>query len=438
MKVYLINLGCVRNLVDSELMLGRLVQAGWTITQKPEEANIIVVNTCSFIEPAVNESIDTILELAKLKETGRCRNIIVTGCLPERFREEIVHLLPEVDFFLGTGAFDKIIQAANSFKDLPVCFLPDPNFSVIHEKHAPRKSDLTHMAYIKIAEGCDKGCTYCIIPKLRGKHRSRSLEDIVSEARSLISSGVKELILVAQDTTYYGRDLCPPVDLGMLIEKISVISEKAWVRFLYGHPESINESVIKAVADHSNICPYFDIPIQHVSGSILKRMGRKYTRDYLYRLIDKIRSLVPDAALRTTVIVGFPGETEKDFRGLLDFAEDICFDHLGAFIYSDFEDLPSHRFSGHIPEKVATQRYDLLMSNQAKISLKNNSKQIGRTVKVLVEEKQEDNIFCGRTAFQAPEVDGIIYINSGQIKTGCFADIKITDAYEYDLVGEPA
>ncbi len=437
MKVYLVNLGCVRNLVDSEIMLGRLVQAGWTVIQEPEEADIIVVNTCSFIESAVNESIDTILELAKFKKTGRCRNIIVTGCLPERFREEIVHLLPEVNFFLGTGAFDRIVQAADGFKNLPVCFLPNLDFSPVQEKDASRVSSLEYMAYVKVAEGCNKGCTYCIIPKLRGKHRSRPLEDIVDEARSLISSGVKELILVAQDTTYYGRDLCPPVDLGVLIEKISAISENVWVRFLYGHPESIDESIIKTIAGRSNICSYFDIPVQHVSRSILKRMGRKYTRDYLYRLIDKIRSLVPDAALRTTVIVGFPGETEKDFCQLLDFVEDICFNHLGAFIYSDFEDLPSHRLSGHISEKVVTQRYDLLMSSQAKISLKNNRKQIGRTVKVLVEEKQEDNIFCGRTAFQAPEVDGIVYINSGQMKTGCFADVKITDAYEYDLVGDP-
>lgn len=437
MKVYLVNLGCVRNLVDSEVLLGRLVQAGWTVIQDPGEADIIVVNTCSFIESAVNESIDTILELAKFKKTGCCRNIIVTGCLPERFREGIVHLLPEVDFFLGTGAFDRIVQAADGFKDLPVCFLPTPDLSPVQEKDAPRVSSFTYMAYVKIAEGCNKGCTYCIIPKLRGKHRSRPLEDIVDEARSLISSGVKELILVAQDTTYYGRDLCPPVDLGVLIEKISAISENVWVRFLYGHPESIDESIIKTIAGRSNICSYFDIPVQHVSRSILKRMGRKYTRDYLYRLIDKIRSLVPDAALRTTVIVGFPGETEKDFRQLLDFVEDVCFDHLGAFIYSDFEDLPSHRFSGHIPEKVATQRYDLLMSSQAKISLENNRKQIGRIVKVLVEEKQEDNIFCGRSAFQAPEVDGIVYINSEHMKTGCFADVKITDAYEYDLVGDP-
>lgn len=437
MKVYLVNLGCVRNLVDSEIMLGRLVQAGWTVTQDPGKADIIVINTCSFIEPAVNESIDTILEVAKFKQTGGCRNIIVTGCLPERFREEIVHLLPEVDFFLGTGAFDRIVQAADGSKNLPVSFLPNPNFSAIQEKDAPRVSSFTHIAYIRIAEGCDKGCTYCIIPKLRGKHRSRPLEDIVGEARRFISSGIKELILVAEDTTYYGRDLSPPLDLRLLIERISTISGNVWLRVLYGHPESIDESTIKTIATRSNICSYFDIPIQHASGSILKRMGRRYTRDYLYRLIDKIRSLDPDAALRTTAIVGFPGETEKDFRQLLDFVEDVCFDHLGAFIYSDFEDLPSHRLSGHIPEKVATQRYDLLMSNQAKISLKNNRKQIGRTVRVLVEEKQEDNMFCGRAAFQAPEVDGVVYINSEQMETGCFADVKITDAYEYDLVGEP-
>jgi ribosomal protein S12 methylthiotransferase len=439
MKLHLVSLGCVRNLVDSEIMLGLLAKAGWSTTQDPGKADIIIVNTCSFIEPAINESIDTILELAKLKQSNNCKKLIVTGCLPERFREEILSALPEVDFFLGTGGFDKIVHAAaaaGGLTDSSKCLLPDPNLASLQPQNVPRIHSSPYIAYLRVAEGCDKGCTYCIIPKLRGKYRSRPFEDIVAEARSLILSGVKELILVAQDSTYYGKDLSPSVDPCMLIESIANISQNVWIRILYGHPESITGSFIKTVATHSNICSYFDIPIQHVNRSVLKRMGRKYSRDDLCRLIEKIRSLDPDAAIRTTVIVGFPGETDKDFQQLLKFIQEIRFDHLGAFIYSDSKDLPCHRFSGHVSKKAARERYDLLMSSQAKISLENNRKRIGEVVKVLVEEKGKNNIFSGRSAFQAPEVDGVTYINSDQLQAGCFANAKITDALEYDLIGE--
>ena len=437
MKLHLVSLGCVRNLVDSEVMLGLLAKAGWSTTQDPEKADIIIVNTCSFIEPAINESIDTILGLAKLKQSNNCKKLIVTGCLPERFREEIVSALPEVDFFLGTGGFDKIIHAAaGGLTDISRCLLPDPNLASLQPQNVPRIYSSPHIAYLRVAEGCDKCCTYCIIPKLRGKYRSRPFEDIIAEARFLILSGVKELILVAQDSTYYGKDLSPSIDLCMLIKSIANISQNVWIRILYGHPESITGSFIKTVAMHSNICSYFDIPIQHVSRSVLKRMGRKYSRDDLCRLIEKIRSLDPDAAIRTTVIVGFPGETDKDFHQLLKFIQEIRFDHLGAFIYSDSKDLLSHRLSGHVPKKAARERYDLLMSSQAKISLENNRKRIGKVVKVLVEEKGKNNIFSGRSAFQAPEVDGVTYINSGRLQAGCFAHAKITDALEYDLIGE--
>ena len=437
MKLHLVSLGCVRNLVDSEVMLGLLAKAGWSTTQNPEKADIIIVNTCSFIEPAINESIDTILELAKLKQSNNCKKLIVTGCLPERFREEIVSALPEVDFFLGTGAFNEIVHAAaGGLTDISRCLLPDPNLAPLQPQNVPRIYSSPHIAYLRVAEGCDKCCTYCIIPKLRGKYRSRPFEDIIAEARFLILSGVKELILVAQDSTYYGKDLSPSIDLCMLIESIANISQNVWIRILYGHPQSITESFIKTVATHSNICSYFDIPIQHVSRSVLKRMGRKYSRDDLRRLIDKIRSLDPDAAIRTTVIVGFPGETDKDFHQLLKFMQEIRFDHLGAFIYSDSKDLLSHRLSGHVPKKAARERYDLLMSSQAKISLENNSKRMGKVVKVLVEEKEKNNIFSGRSAFQAPEVDGVTYINSDRLQAGCFVQAKITEALEYDLIGE--
>lgn len=436
MKLHLVSLGCAKNLVDSEMMMGRLMQAGWNSTPDPGKAEIIIINTCSFIESAVNESIDTVLGLARYKQTGVCRRLIVAGCLPERFREDIVHALPEVDCFLGTGAFHEIEKAADGSLDPYECFLPDPDLIPLQKQEFARAISSPHMAYLKIAEGCSRHCTYCIIPKLRGKQKSRRLEDVIAEARFLISSGVKELVLVAQDTTFYGKDLYPPVSLNRLLEDISELSDNVWIRILYGHPESIDDHFIRTVAKHQNICSYFDIPIQHVRDSILKKMGRNYTSDDLRRLYDKIRSFVSDAALRTTVIVGFPGETDKDFEALLTFVKDVRFDHLGVFIYSDSDDIPSHRLPGHIPESVAKDRHDQLMSCQLEISLENNRKHIGSVYAALVEEATEYNLFSGRTFFQAPEVDGITYIHSDQLKIGSFVNIMIADAYEYDLAGE--
>ncbi len=438
MKLHLVSLGCAKNLVDSEVMLGRLVNAGWISTREPEEADIIIVNTCSFIESAINESIDTILSLATYKHNGFCRRFIVAGCLPERFREEIVTAIPEVDLFLGTGAFDKIVEAVDGSLNAVNCFLPDPDLTGVQQEHVPRIHSSSHMAYLKIAEGCSRHCTYCIIPKLRGKQKSRPLEDIIAEARCLISSGVKELVLVAQDTTSYGMDLCPPVPLSRLIENLSEISEGTWIRLLYGHPESIEDSVIKTISNHPGICSYFDIPIQHSSDAVLKKMGRNYTSADLRKLFDKIRSSVSDAGLRTTAIVGFPGETDKDFEDLLSFVKDTCFDHLGVFIYSDFKDLDSHTLPDHISERVAKDRHDTLMSCQLKISLDNNQKHMGRIYNVLVENKMEETLFNGRTFFQAPDVDGIIYIHSEKLEIGSFVEVRVTDALEYDLAGEIA
>ncbi|QTA92430.1 Ribosomal protein S12 methylthiotransferase RimO [Desulfonema magnum] len=489
----MVSLGCARNIVDSEFMLGQLTGAGWTVTQTPAEADVIIINTCSFIESAVDESVDTILELAKLKKHGSCQRLIVAGCLPERFREDIVSALPEVDVFLGTGAFDKIVQAVGNWKletgnwkletgnskletgnwkletgnwkletrnsklenrkskiGSSMCLLPDPNLSGFGSRVSSFKfqvSSFKFQTYLKIAEGCNRHCTYCIIPKLRGKQRSRPVEDIVAEARFLIESGVKELTLVAQDTTNYGKDLNQNADLGRLLEEISDISESVWIRFLYGHPDSISESVIRTVSERHNICAYYDIPIQHASAAVLKQMGRNYSRESLYRLFDNIRFLSPDASLRTTVIVGFPGETDADFELLLRFAEDVRFDNLGTFIYSDSEDLASHQLPGHVPKNVAQERYDRLMSCQLEISSENNEKYLGKNLTVLVEEKTEENLFTGRTAFQAPEVDGITYIRTsesseteqkgtGELEIGSFVSVKITDTLEYDLIGE--
>jgi len=436
MKLYLASLGCAKNLVDSEVMLGRLIKAGWRITQDPQNADTIIVNTCSFIESAVNESIDTILELARFKSNGTCRRLIITGCLPERFRETMVETLPEVDVFLGTGAFDKIVTAANDDLNIGRCVLPDPNIISYGQEESLRVRSSSYMAYLKVAEGCSRHCTYCIIPKLRGKHRSRHLEDIVSEARDLISSGVKELILIAQDTTHYGTDLHPPVPLYRLLEKISEISNNIWIRILYGHVESIEDSFIRTVAEHRNICSYFDVPIQHASDRILKKMGRNYTSEDLYRLFDKIRSTIPDAALRTAIIVGFPGETDKDFETLSTFIQDICFDNLGVFIYSDAEDLSSHKLPGRIPKSMAIDRYNRLMAVQQKISLLNNRKHIGKNYDVLVEESMGNHLYKGRTSFQAPEVDGITDIHSRNLHIGSFVHVGIEEAFEYDLKGK--
>jgi len=436
MKIHLVSLGCAKNLVDSETMLGRLSQAGWPHTPDPGQADTIIINTCSFIESAVNESIDTILEMARFKQTGTCRRLIVAGCLPERFREKIVASLPEVDVFLGTGAFHAIVKAVKGPLNSSGCYLPDPDMPALEGERPPRLISSPHRAYLKIAEGCDRRCTYCIIPKLRGKQNSRPLENLVSEARSLIARGVKELNLVAQDTTAYGRDLDPPVILNQVLDSISGISPEIWIRFLYAHPLSLDTSVIRTVATHRNICSYFDIPIQHVSSRLLKKMGRNYTNDDLIRICNSIRSLIPDAALRTTVMVGFPGETDNDFEVLLNFIEDVRFDHLGVFIYSDSEDLPSHRLTGHVPEEVAKDRYDRLMLSQSTISLNNNQNHIGRSYDILVETKVKENLFTGRTFFQAPEVDGITYVNSQNLLTGSFAKVKITDVLEYDLIGE--
>ena len=436
--LYLESLGCARNTVDSKEMIGRLESDGWTITNDPSEADTIVINTCSFIEPAVNESIDTILELAKYKKTGTCRRLVVAGCLPERFREDIVSTLPEVDVFIGTGAFDRVAAAANGELDASKCLLPDPNLAVIRNKETSQAKSFSHTAYIKIAEGCNRHCTYCIIPKLRGKQRSRAPDEILMEAETFIRSGAKELILVAQDSTAYGVDLTPHTDIGKLLNELSALSEDIWIRILYGHPESITDSFIQTVANRSNIWSYFDIPIQHVSGDILKRMGRNYNEDDLYRLFDRIRTEVPGAALRTTLITGFPGETDRDCQRVVDFMKRIRFENLGVFVYSDSEDLPSHRLSGQVDKKTAKKRRDVLMSHQRDISLENNEKNRHQQLKVLVDEAVEEGVFSGRTYFQAPEVDGLTYLHSkSTLQSGDFVQAKVTDVMEYDLVGEP-
>ena len=437
MNIHLVSLGCARNLVDSEVMTGKLREAGCVPVPDPEDADIIIVNTCSFIEAAANESIDTILALAAYKKDGACSRLIVTGCLPERYREDIVSALPEVDVFLGTGAYDRIIEAVQDNALHSVCLLPDPDKITVDSADVARELSTGPAAYLKIAEGCNRRCTYCIIPKLRGRQKSRTLEDIVIEAVKLTDCGVKELTLVSQDTTAYGQDLDVPVDLSQLLNHLSRIAGDSWIRFLYGHPESITDAVIQTVADHPRICPYFDIPIQHAGDSVLKRMGRHYKRKDLLRLFESIRAAVPEASLRTTVIVGFPGETDADFEILLSFIKEVRFDHLGVFVYSDADDLPSHLLKNPVPAAVARRRHNRLMAAQKKISAEINRCRLEKIFPVLVESAPEKGVYMGRTRFQAPEVDGVTIIHADRLNIGDIVRVRITDTLEYDLIGVP-
>jgi ribosomal protein S12 methylthiotransferase len=440
MKFHLVSLGCARNQVDSEVMRGRLKRRGWQSTEDPEQAHAIIINTCSFIESAANESIDTILALAEMKETGVCKRLVVVGCLPERYREDISATLPEVDCFLGTGALDQIEAVVAESASLDGCLLPDPNARVLEDGHAPRLLTDRHLAYVKIAEGCNSHCTYCIIPKLRGRHRSRPVADIVTEAGHLIKSGARELVLVAQDTMHYGHDLTPKTDLATLLADLAGLSDEVWIRFLYGHPEHFDTSLMAVMSTHENLCPYFDIPIQHAADRVLKQMGRRYGKDDLKKMFRQIRDHLPRAALRTSVIVGFPGETEADFDELLAFIKQVQFDHLGVFTYSDSDDLPSHRLPDPVPGDIARERMNRLMELQKEISRKRNLRYQNEPLQVLVEQQLEDHLYSARTQFQAPEVDGLTFVKTKshgpQPDVGSFAQVKVVDTLEYDLLAE--
>lgn len=438
MKVYLESLGCARNQVDSEHIMGQLTQHAWTQVDDPSQADLIVVNTCSFISSAADESIDTILELAEYKKNGSCKTLVVAGCLPERYGEDISEALPEVDLFLGTGAGLTIMDSMSNLTANPneVCVFKDPNTVSPEKARLPRIRTQAHVAYIKIAEGCSRHCTYCIIPNLRGTYRSRSVGDIVTEARQLIDEGVKELIIVSESSSDYGMDLSPSVGLETVLEGLSGLDGDFRIRLLYTNPDTLSDAVIHAVGTLGKLCCYFDIPIQHASDHILKKMGRPYTRSQLESLFDRIRTAFPHAALRTTLITGFPGEMNKDFNALMEFVQQIGFDHLGVFTYSDSEDLPSHRLPGHVSEDVAQKRSDKIMEAQTEISLDINHTHVGKTYRVLIEEEPEEGLFLGRTDFQAPDVDGLTFVHGENVIVGEFRDVVITAAHEYDLSGD--
>ncbi|MCF8096115.1 MAG: 30S ribosomal protein S12 methylthiotransferase RimO [Desulfobacteraceae bacterium] len=438
MQIYLSSLGCVRNRVDSEIMLGRLAGAGHEVCENPEHANVIVINTCAFIESATEEGIEEILTLSALKEKGSCRKIIVTGCLPQRYGRRAAESLPEVDVFLGTGAYESITEAVENSWPEGTCLLPSPSQTALPSWNTARIHDTWPTGYIKIMEGCARHCTYCIIPELRGPLRSRLADDIAREAGLLADNNFAEIILAGQDTTSWGTDLDTGQTLADLLDKVSEAAPDVWIRFLYGHPDQIGDRLLETVVKHPNMCRYFDIPIQHVSSNVLKRMGRGYGKKQLLECIERIRNAISDAVLRTTVLVGFPGETDADFEELLEFVEQVEFDHLGAFIYSDADDLAAHRLDGHLPPQISQDRHDLIMQRQADISLTKNRSKIGSYSEVLVEGRTDDGRFYGRIRHQAPEVDGITFIETDNAKIGTYMNLYITGADEYDLTGVPA
>ncbi|MCD4744263.1 MAG: 30S ribosomal protein S12 methylthiotransferase RimO [Desulfobacteraceae bacterium] len=447
MKIYIESLGCVRNSVDSEVMAGHLEKADHAIVDDPSLADVIVVNTCGFISAASEEAVDVILAMAQLKKTGKLKRLIVTGCLAERYKNDnLDSIMPEVDAFLGTGAVNRIVNAVEDRSLEILALFPDPGGKKqIQGFPLPRKFKSITPAYIKISEGCKRKCTYCIIPKLRGTQRSRPVDEILTEVEEFIVKGSKEIALVAENTTDYGLDLKESANLENVLdkvaEKVKQLSEASilsspWVRLLYTYPSTLSKEIIDTIIKSPDICSYFDVPVQHASSKILKRMGRGYLKDDLYELFRLIRIQDPNAALRTTIITGFPGESEEDFNDLLRFVEDIKFDHLGVFTYSDSDDLKSHAFDNHVPQDIADKRHDIIMEKQAQISYNINLKHIGKIFKVLVEEKFDKGVYLGRTWFQAPEVDGLTFIYGFDLEIGAFVDVKITESYEYDIAGE--
>lgn len=437
-KILFVSLGCDKNLVDSEEMLGLLTAAGYGITDREEEADIIVINTCCFIHDAKEESVNTILEMAEWKKEGRCKILAVTGCLAQRYQKEIVEEIPEVDLVLGTASTDEILKGLNQVKKSGPCL----DFKEL--TYLPRFSTerlLTeggHHAHLKIAEGCNKHCTYCIIPKIRGPYRSVPMDDLVRQAEYLASQGVRELILVAQETTIYGVDLYGEKKLHELLERLCRIPGFVWIRVLYCYPEEIYDDLIQVMKREKKICHYLDMPIQHASDRILKRMGRRTSRQELENIVEHLRQEIPDIVLRTTLITGFPGETEEDHEELMQFVNDMEFDRLGVFTYSPEEDTPAYAMPDQIDEEVKLDRRDALMELQQEISLENGEKRIGQKLLVMIEGKVADeNAYVGRTYGDAPKIDGYIFINTErELMSGDFAWVRVTGALEYDLMGE--
>lgn len=433
MKVLLISLGCDKNLVDSEVMLGLLNKAGHQLTNDETEADVVVVNTCAFISDAKEESINTIIEMGELKKTGKLKKLIVAGCLSQRYKDEIMKELPEIDVIIGATNYDKIVEAIGTDGE---SIVDDINYTPrpIAERIVTTNAS---MAYFKIAEGCNKLCTYCIIPHIRGRYRSMPMDSLIASAEKLASDGIKELVLVAQETTLYGVDLYGEKKLPELLTKLSEIEGIEWIRLLYCYPEEITDELIEVMATNPKICHYVDIPIQHSENAILKRMGRRTSREDIVELVGRLRTAMPDIAIRTTLISGFPGETQELHDGLVDFVDECEFDRLGVFTYSPEEGTPAAEYEDQVDGELAVKWRDEIMELQQEISYEKNQQMIGSTQKVLIEGYLvDDDVYVGRTYRDAPGVDGIVFVSAPyELISGSFVDVKITEANEYDLTG---
>lgn len=440
MKILVVSLGCDKNLVDTEMMLGMLAEEGYSFTYDEQEAEIVIVNTCCFIGDAKEESINTLIEMGALKKTAKVKVLIAAGCLAQRYAAEIREELPEVDAIVGTLAIDEIARAVReTLSGQRNSYLAD----IDREPVAGKKRIVTtggHYAYLKIAEGCDKRCSYCVIPKVRGCYRSVPMETLIAEAKDLAKGGVKELILVAQETTLYGKDLYGEKKLPELLRRLCGIPELYWIRLLYCYPEEITDELIEVMRTEKKICHYLDMPIQHASDPVLKRMGRRTNRADLTERIARLRRMIPDICIRTTLITGFPGETEEDHENMLSFVDEMEFDRLGVFPYSEEEDTAAAEMPDQVPEQIKNDRRDAVMELQQQIAFENAETMKGRTMLAMIEGKVADeNCYIARTYRDAPNVDGYLFLNtSRELMTGDFVRARITGALEYDLIGELA
>ena len=437
-KILFISLGCDKNLVDSEVMLGILADRGFEMTDTEDDADIIIINTCCFINDAKEESVNTILEMAEYKKNGPCRALIVTGCLAQRYKQEIVDEIPEVDAVIGTSKYDEIFDAVEQA-------LKGSHFLDVDDLErlpsVPGKRILTtggHYAHLKIAEGCDKHCTYCIIPKIRGNYRSVPMEPLLSEAASLAGQGVKELILVAQETTLYGMDLYGKKSLHILLQELAKIKGIRWIRILYCYPEEIYPELIETIKTEKKVCHYLDMPIQHASDAILKRMGRRTTKEQLKETVALLRKEIPDIVLRTTLIAGFPGETQEQHEELMEFVDEMEFERLGVFAYSPEENTPAALMPDQIPEEIKEDRRDAILELQQEIAFDKAADMVGRTLYAMIEGKVSDEpAYVARTYADSPDIDGYVFVNTGEmLMSGDFVKVKITGSAEYDLIGE--
>ena len=438
MKILFISLGCDKNLVDSEVMLGMLTSKGYEITDDENEADVVVVNTCCFIGDAKEESIHNILEMAELRKAGDIKALIVTGCLAQRYKEEVQTEISEVDAIIGTTAIDAIVETLEDvLAGQGHNHIEDINRTPVYDKSRIVTTG-GHYAYLKIAEGCDKRCSYCIIPKVRGNYRSIPMESLLAEARKLVEFGAKELILVAQETTLYGKDLYGEKSLPRLLHELCKIDGLYWIRILYCYPEEITDELIETIRTEEKVCHYLDIPIQHASDNILKRMGRRTNQAELRDMIARLRERIPDICLRTTLITGFPGETQEDHEELMAFVDEMEFDRLGVFTYSAEEDTPAAEFEEQIEEEIKKDRQAEIMELQQEIAFEKAENAEGRTVLAMIEGKLPDeNAYAARTYMDAPNVDGLVFVQtSRELMTGDFVKVKITGSYEYDLIGE--